>query len=375
MCGKTPISVFIGSYLSYSETFIYDQLKFQSKFHSQVLAYRENKARSQFPYNHVTILNPAEGLCYYISGNSPTFLRSIESHKSQLLHAHFGTNGAYAAGFARRLHLPLVVSFHGHDAAGLAPENRWALRYFRYHLKAGQMIETTCSFLPASKDLADDLIRKYHVPADKVSVHRLGIDLNQFSYVARPERVPSILMVGRFVEKKGFEYGLLAFAKLFEESRNLRLSIVGSGKFLSKYRRIVKEYNLGNSVSFLGVLNPGELESVMQGHDILLAPSVTAKNGDKESGLLVLKEAAATGMATIGTIHGGIPEIIQHAKTGYLVQEKNVDEMYRYLKILVNDFNLRVELGKKARAFVATHYDARKQNALLEAHFENILAR
>jgi colanic acid/amylovoran biosynthesis glycosyltransferase len=375
MSSAIPISVFVGSYLPYSETFIYDQVRFQSKFQAQILAYRANKARSQFPYAKVKILNPAEGLWYYFFGNSPSFSRSISNHKSQLLHAHFGTNGAYAAKFADKMHLPLVVTFHGHDVAGLAHENKWTFRYFRYHVSAKRLLKITRLFLPASKDLADDLIQKYHVPADKIRVHRLGIDLDKFRYVQRPVRPPSILMVGRFVEKKGFEYGLLVFARLFKENINLRLSIVGAGKLFGEYQKIIREHGLENAVSFPGILSSEDLETVMEEHDILLAPSVTAKNGDKESGLLVLKEAAATGMAAIGTIHGGIPEIIQHEKTGFLVREKSVEELYRYLKIMVNDFSLRKEFGEKGRKLVEAHFNTRTQNVLLESHFDEVLGQ
>ena len=111
----------------------------------------------------------------------------------------------------------------------------------------------------------------------------------------------------------------------------------------------------------------------MKNHDILLAPSVTAKNGDKESGLLVLKEAMATGLATIGTFHGGLPEIIQHEQTGFLVQEKDIYGLYEYLKILVNDYTLREEFGKNGRAFIGANYDIEKQNALLESYFQDVI--
>ncbi len=107
--------------------------------------------------------------------------------------------------------------------------------------------------------------------------------------------------------------------------------------------------------------------------DVLMAPSVIAANGDLESGLIVLKEAAATGLATIGTYHGGLPEIIDNEKTGFLVKERNVQELSGRLYDLMSDYNLRQTMGVAARAKMENEYDTLKQNEILESHFKSVL--
>ena len=104
-----------------------------------------------------------------------------------------------------------------------------------------------------------------------------------------------------------------------------------------------------------------------------MAPSVISANGDRESGLIVLKEAAATGLPTIGTWHGGLPEIINHEETGFLVSERESKSIATHLDQLLSSHSLRVELGYKARAKMEREYDTIKQNAQLEEHFLSVI--
>jgi colanic acid/amylovoran biosynthesis glycosyltransferase len=67
--------------------------------------------------------------------------------------------------------------------------------------------------------------------------------------------------------------------------------------------------------------------AAMRRAHVVLTPSLTALQGDRESGVIVLKEAAATGLPAVATRHGGIPEIVEHERTGFLVLEGSV----RYL--------------------------------------------
>src|SRR5690606_32662362 len=66
-----------------------------------------------------------------------------------------------------------------------------------------------------------------------------------------------------------------------------------------------------------------DVGALMHRAHLVMTPSVTTASGDRESGVIVLKEAAATGLPTIGTRHGGIPEIIEHERTGLLVEERD----------------------------------------------------
>lgn len=361
-----PLGLFVGSYLTFSETFIYDQLQRQERFRALVCGYRRDPAAARFPYAPVVTLGPVERARYLLLGQSPTFLSALRAHGARLIHAHFGTNGAYAAPFARALGVPLAVTFHGHDVGGLLPASRLAPRYLRYRRAAGAMLRQAAVLLCASTELADTLVRERLAPTSKIRVHRLGVDTSRLAFVERPARAPTALLVGRFVEKKGFEYGLRAIAEARREVPDLAAVLVGDGPLGPALRALARDLGLEGAVTFRGVLDAEGVHQAMREADLLLAPSVVAAGGDRESGVIVIKEAAATGLPALGTLHGGIPEIIDDGETGFLVPERDVRALSERLVLLARDPALRAAMGRAARARIERDYDTRRQNALLE---------
>lgn len=370
---QIPLGMFIGGYLPFSETFIYDQLTHQDRFKAEVFAYEFKPFAKQFPYDHLHVLKGLSTWYYKTLGRSSLFENAIVSKNIELIHAHFGTNGVYGSYFAKKYDLPMAVTFHGHDVPGLFPENRWTTRYFRYQTYAHKMFNTAGLYLCCSKELYEIARDRFKIPEDKLRLHYLGIDLERFAQVDRPERDVKIMTVGRFVEKKGFIYVLKALSMIKTVYPNISLTMVGEGPLREIYDQFIQENNLSKIVTFAGTMTSQELQSTMIDHDILMAPSVVASNGDRESGLIVVKEASATGMPVIGTLHGGIPEIIDHEETGFLAQERNSTELANYLSELLDSYELRKKMGTAARAKMEREYDTLVQNASLEDHFISLL--
>ncbi len=369
-----PIALVVGSWLSYSETFIYDQVLHQVKTRSRVLAIGGTKTTAErFPYEDVIALRLPEEVALRYAGVSRRFQRAIDEHQARLVHAHFGTNGALVQPLARRRSLPLAVTFHGHDGGGLLPRNRYSARYFRYQRLAGPMFEYGALFLCASDELAE-MICAAGAPPERVVVHRLGIDTTRFAPVAMDQRAgrPTILSVGRLVEKKGIRYALDAVQRAAQRFPDLQYRIVGDGPEGPALRRQVAALGLERAVTFLGALPSDRVRGEMQRAHMMLTPSVTTAGGDRESGVLVLKEAGASGLPSVGTIHGGIPEIIDDGVTGYLVKERAVDALADSLTALLGDESLRAQMGAHAREKICREYDTKTQNRRLERHLLEI---
>ena len=113
----------------------------------------------------------------------------------------------------------------------------------------------------------------------------------------------------------------------------------------------------------------------LQRSDILLAPSVTARDGNREGGTIVVKEASASQVVPIGTRHGGIPEIVDDGETGFLVSERSVDELADRLERLVIDRALRLRLGEAARRKMEREYDNRARVKQLEERYDEAVRR
>lgn len=363
----TPIAMLVGSWLPFSETFIYEQLRLQRRTQAWVIAGKKTRYASRFPYERVIHLGLAEQLGFRYLGVAPSVDRVIASSGARLVFAHFGLNGAFALPFAQRAGLPLVVMFHGHDVGGLLPQNRYTARYLRYQRLARDLFDYASVLLCPALELKQKLAA-LGAPPHKLEVHRLGVDTSRFKPTAAGDKPaqPTLLSVGRLVEKKGMGYALAALAQLRRRFPEAELRIVGDGPLRRTLEQETRALGIQHAVCFLGNLPSSEVQREMARAHVMLTPSVTSLNGDQESGVIVLKEAAASGLPAVGTRHGGIPEIIEHERTGLLVAERNVHELASALERLLGDPDLRSRMGVAAREKICREYDNRVQNAALE---------
>ena len=365
------LALFVGSWLSYSETFIYDQVLHQTRFKAEVFARRWGSHAADFPYERVNTLPLWEEIKYGL-GLSRAFAPRLDESGAEVVHCHFGTNGVLALPLLRKRSLPLVVTFHGHDVAGLMPHNARSLRYFRYQRLAPEMFERASLLLCCSDELAARLL-ELGAPEQKTIVHRLGVDLKRFTAPERPDRPVTILMIGRMVEKKGMRYGLRAFAEVHARHPDVKLRLVGDGPLADELRQMAETLGVSAAVTFVGVLDAAGVRSELETADVLMAPSVVGRRGDRESGVIVLKEAGAMGLPTVGTRHGGIPEIIDDGETGFLVPERDAPALADRLRMLAEDPALRRRLGASARQKIERDYDTVRQNARLEDHLTSVV--
>ena len=103
---------------------------------------------------------------------------------------------------------------------------------------------------------------------------------------------------------------------------------------------------------------------------ILLAPSITTKDGDQEGIPNVLKEAMAMGMPVISTLHSGIPELVQQGVSGYLAPEKDIEGLADKLMRLSNHSEQWGEMGLAGHNFVKSKFDITSLNNELESLYQ-----
>jgi glycosyltransferase involved in cell wall biosynthesis len=312
------------------------------------------------------------GPWYGLTRHSPAFHAALASGRFDLVHGHFGTGSCYALPYVARNDLPLVVTFHGYDVPLLRSGARWWPQNWPYALLAPELLRRLTLGLCASRELLELLV-SFGVARERLRLYHLGIDLSRFRSGEKGP-VPKVLMVGRFVEKKGFEFGLRAFAACRAKGLTAELVLVGTGEREASLRALARELELGADVRFAGVLAPSEVAELMAGSDVLLAPSVVAADGDRESGVIAVKEASAAQLAVIGSLHGGIPEIIDDGSTGYLVPERDAETLAARLAELLADRTRCAALGRAGRAKMEREYDLSRRVDALESHYDEAIA-
>jgi colanic acid/amylovoran biosynthesis glycosyltransferase len=359
-------AVFTGQFLAYSQTFIYQELRHHSRYRAEVFCWRRVN-ETQFPYSPVHL----GGRLYHYTRHSPRFDARFRSDRYAVVHAHFGTVGITAMRYARKFGRPLIVTFHGRDVPLLTSWKRCKPRHWGYAALSRRMLRQMALGLCDSGELRD-MLMELGVPPDRLRVFPLGIDLERFRTDAEERNGRRVIMIGRFVEKKGFEYGLRAFAAVAKGSA-MELRLIGGGEREVRLRRLAEDLGVGGQVRFMGVLPYDRVATELAEADVLLAPSVVGADGDRDSGLMVVKEACAAGVVPIGSVHGGIPEIIDDGRTGFLVPERDVNAIADRLRKLEGDDELRRTMAQAAREMVAVRFDVRERVARLEDVYDEVV--
>ncbi|MCK4330806.1 glycosyltransferase [candidate division WOR-3 bacterium] len=345
------VACFIDKYLQLSETFIYNEIKHIEKFPTVIIT-KSILNRDIFPFDSVFTYNKKD------------ITRILLENNVGLIHAHFGWSGISAIPIAVKYSLPLIVTFYGIDASRM-------MHYFFYRRNIKRLFRTSQLILTMSKDMKQDLIKEGCVK-EKLKVHYIGINSTQFRIKKQGSGdILRILMCGRFVEKKGFEYGVRAFKQM--KNKSARLVIIGDGKLRPYIKEVIESLGISSNVNLTGFLKPEDVREAMSKSDIFLAPHITGRNGDKEGMPTTIKEAMAAGLPVISTYHAGIPEIVKHGKSGFLVNECDIEGLTNFLNKLAEDQNLREEMGINGRKIIEERFTLKREIREIEEVYEKYI--
>jgi colanic acid/amylovoran biosynthesis glycosyltransferase len=282
------------------------------------------------------------------------------------IHAHFGLNGLWAAwaraagGFSG----PLAVTYHGYDVS--REVQVWGERLYRPLFRVAEL------HLPVSDYFGRRLI-SMGAPPDRVRTHRYGVDLRRFE--PRKSALPldrglKVLSVGRFVEKKGFLSAIRAVHGALAAGAPIHYTLVGAGPLHAHLVAETERLGLRDQIKVLDWADPKRIAELMGDAHLLLAPSVTAKDGDEEGIPVVIMEAMARAVPVVSTWHSGIPELVIHEENGWLANEGDVDQLTRYLLRAWKLGDGLHEMGREAHRAVSARHD----QAVQADRFERLLA-
>jgi colanic acid/amylovoran biosynthesis glycosyltransferase len=292
----------------------------------------------------------------------------LEKGPYDIIHCQFGVLGFYGLCLKQitSVTAKLVTSFRGYDISRYV-HNRHGI--YEELFREGDLFFPVCQFL--KKRIIREGCNK-----NKIIALPSGIDCEKFKYSRRKrlEGEPTkVLTIARLVEKKGIIYAIEAIARLIKSGRCVNYVVVGDGELRGDLERLIEDLGITTNVQLLGWRNQGEVIRLMQSSHILVAPSVTATNGDQEGIPNVLKEAMALGLPVISTDHGGIPELVEDGVSGFLVKERDVDSLTIRLSYLIDHPEIWPEMGRAGSACVQKYYDSNKLNDQLVNLYDRLL--
>jgi colanic acid/amylovoran biosynthesis glycosyltransferase len=362
------------SYLPRSCTFIYTTIRHQRAFRPVVLAERTENV-SEFPVASLhRLVRPdastgsraARRLWAHAHGFRGTYDHQLTKMAARagctVMHAHFGWAGCAALPACRRLGVPLVTTFYGRDLTDAR-----GLDYARLFAEGTTFV---CEGLFMAAQLTG-----LGCPASRIRVIRIGVDTGQFPFAPpRRSRPLVVLQACRFVEKKGVDLSIQAFAAVRSQLGPSELWLVGDGELRAELQGLAMRLGVAGSVRFLGMLSADEYREVVRRAHICLQPSRVASDGDSEGGApTVLLEMQATGVPVVSTRHADIPFVV--AEPARLVAEEDADALARELVRLARlDEAEWVATAERGRAFVDARHDALVIATELETVYRDAVA-
>jgi colanic acid/amylovoran biosynthesis glycosyltransferase len=182
-------------------------------------------------------------------------------------------------------------------------------------------------------------------------------------------------MVGRLIERKGFQVALRALAQFSQLTKTpVKVDVVGDGAMRANLESLANDLGLGASVEFHGARTHSEIADFLRRTDVFIAPSMTSAAGGQDAPVNTLKEAMAVGRPVIGTIHGGIPELVIEGETGVLATENDVDSLCAAINRLMDQRSNWPQLVTRARAKVEEMYDLDRVTQKLVTLYERTIA-
>ena len=217
------------------------------------------------------------------------------------------------------------------------------------------MFDYASVIIAVSKHMVEQLV-KLGALAEKVVYVPYGVEINKFAQAAVLKSPPHVLSVGRFVEKKAPYLTILAFKKVLERLPEARLVMVGAGLLHDVCSKLIKALHVEHAVELKGIVDHAGVAALMQESRVFVQHSLVPASGDTEGTPVAILEAGAAGLPVVSTRHAGISDAVIHGKTGFLVNEGDIDAMAEYLYQLLANPELASEMGKNAREHISANF-------------------
>ena len=328
-------------------------------------------ARSSGPVE----MHVAQGLPYPLFQSPPHDLaitsRILDVHRKvglQVLHAHYAIPHAVSAYLAREAAKlypewpapKLVTTLHGTDITLVGNDPSYAA-LTEHALLASDCVTTV------SQDLADRTCENFQVIATPCQIDVIPnfVDLEFF----RPKSGawcsgPAAVHVSNFRPVKQVPWLVRAFAMALQ-GRNATLILVGDGPDQPVARKTAEELGIEDKVRFLGVR-----DALPQ----LLSPAnVYCSTSSEESFGLSALEAMACGTPVVSTRVGGVPEVVEDGKTGFLTDLGDMESFASALGRLLFDDELSRTMGVAARTAAEERFDRKRVTGQYEAMYRRLL--
>ncbi len=292
----------------------------------------------------------------------PALKNVIREFAPEIVHAHYATSYGLI-GALTGFH-PYIISAWGSDLMAFPYKSIFHKKILKYiFTKADEILATSKTLASYAKNIT----------SKEIGIIPFGVDTEKFKPGKRDSIFePDSIVIGsiKSLEKiYGIDILINAFEKVHSKQPqlNLILLLVGSGSRETEYRQLVEKSHLNKLTIFTGRIPHNELVKYYNMIDIFVNVSY-----NESFGVSVL-EASACEIPVIVSRVGGLTEVVEENKTGFLIEPVNVNELVTALEKMILNSNLRIEMGKAGREFVKANYEWNKSLSEMKNVYSGII--
>ncbi|SHH38625.1 glycosyltransferase [Winogradskyella jejuensis] len=265
-----------------------------------------------------------------------------------VVHIHYGDNAVHLDSLINNFKKSIVVTFHGYDA------HKFEKSFYNLLSQRKDITITVNTNFTKSK------VEKLGFDTFQINILPVGLDTNIFNPEKKDSKFDNIniLFVGRLIELKGPILAIKIVEKILEARDNVILNIIGDGPMFSECESYIEINNLTDRIHLLGSKSQSDIKYHMKNSDIFLFPGIVDGQGNSEAQGLVIQEAQAMQLPVVTSNVGGISDGLIDKKTGFIVEESNVDTFVSKIVWLMDNPSIRKEMGEAGRQFVVRNYDS-----------------
>ena len=286
--------------------------------------------------------------------------RLWRKNRFDLVQAHWAVPNTLIAVVARRLFAcrgKVFTSFPGSDVTALVKLGCIG-RLF------GRIIARSDFLSCNSSDLREDLDRYCNIPEQRIDSVIYGVNPGIITAASAQRRAVRrrlgvgpdeivLLMIGRFVKKKGFETALQAMPEIVRQYPQVKLVIVGDGPLVDEYQSIIKKFKLGAMVLLPGQVPLDALPGYYAAADLFLMPSRRQPSDGLNT---VVPEAMAAGLAIVASRVGGNDLVVTHEYNGLLHEPEDPRGLSRAVIGLLGSPKTMKLYGRRSASLAKTRF-------------------
>jgi glycosyltransferase involved in cell wall biosynthesis len=219
------------------------------------------------------------------------------------------------------------------------------------HMRRGfisSQLHMVDTFISPSNYLANMYV-KAGLNGTNMNVIPNGIDVERFSMVSRGSDGDSVRysFIGYLGKHKGLDT-IIEALPLLKKRDQVLVNIVGYGEHKPQLEALLKRNRCDDIVRFWGPIDNNRIEDVYRETDVLILPSIWPENNP-----VSITEAMASGIPVIASRIGGIPEIVDDGKTGYLFEAGNAHDLAKKMSEFFSDRTKLTAFGENASKKIA----------------------